>query len=66
MLRRPEDDLAEAHSALLADPDAAAAFAEAALAEPMRCEFVDRRESVIPVGNSGTGKPQPPQDPSDD
>jgi DNA replication protein DnaC len=24
-----------------------------------RCEFIDRRESVILVGNPGTGKPQP-------
>ena len=25
----------------------------------MRCEYTDRREDVLPVGGSGTGKPRP-------
>ena len=29
------------------------------VAELMRCAFIDRRESVILLGNPGTGKPQP-------
>ena len=29
------------------------------VAELMRCEFIDRRESVIVIGNPGAGKPQP-------
>ncbi|HVK16187.1 MAG TPA: ATP-binding protein [Fimbriiglobus sp.] len=29
------------------------------VAELMRCEFIDRRESVILLGSPGTGKPRP-------
>jgi hypothetical protein len=33
------------------------------VAELMRCQYIEQRESVILIGNPGTGKPQPSQYP---
>jgi DNA replication protein DnaC len=34
------------------------------ITELMRGEFIDRRENILLVGNSGVGKPQPAQYPA--